>query len=139
IDLAAMSGNDILVAGAEPIFLLDYFACGKLDVGLAADVIPAIAQGREQANCSRIGGETAEMPDMYDPNEYDLAGFAVGLVEKKAILDGSKIAASDAVIVLASSGPPSNGYSLIRKVVAVSGADLHEPFDGGRTLGQALL
>jgi phosphoribosylformylglycinamidine cyclo-ligase len=139
IDLVAMSVNDILVSGAEPIFFLDYFGCGKLDVGVAADVVKGVAEGCEQANCSLIGGETAEMPGMYDPNEYDLAGFAVGLVEKKAIIDGRSIAVGDAVIGLASSGPHSNGYTLVRKVVAVSGSDLYEPFDGDKTLGHALL
>jgi phosphoribosylformylglycinamidine cyclo-ligase len=139
IDLVAMSVNDILVSGAEPIFFLDYFACSKLDVGVAADVVKGIAEGCEQAGCSLIGGETAEMPGMYDPNEYDLAGFAVGLVEKAKIIDGSKIAAGDAIIGLASSGPHSNGYSLVRKVIAVSGEDLYEPFDSKRTLGEALL
>ena len=139
IDLVAMSVNDILVLGAEPCFFLDYFACGKLDVGVAADVVKGIAAGCEQAGCSLIGGETAEMPGMYDPNEYDLAGFAVGLVEKDRIIDGSRIAPGDAVIGLASSGPHSNGYTLVRKVIAVSGADLFEPFEGDRTLGQALL
>jgi phosphoribosylformylglycinamidine cyclo-ligase len=139
IDLVAMSVNDILVAGAEPIFFLDYFACSKLDVGVAADVVKGIAEGCAQANCSLIGGETAEMPGMYDPNEYDLAGFAVGLVEKAKIIDGKKIRPGDAVIGLASSGVHSNGYSLVRKIIAVSGSDLYEPFDAKRTLGEALL
>jgi phosphoribosylformylglycinamidine cyclo-ligase len=139
IDLVAMSVNDILVSGAEPIFFLDYFACSKLDVGVAADVVKGIADGCAQANCALIGGETAEMPGMYDPNEYDLAGFAVGLVEKDRIIDGKSIAVGDVVIGLTSSGPHSNGYSLIRKVIAQSSADLFEPFEDGRTLGQAFL
>jgi phosphoribosylformylglycinamidine cyclo-ligase len=139
IDLVAMSVNDILVSGAEPIFFLDYFACSKLDVGVAADVVKGIAAGCGEANCALIGGETAEMPGMYDPNEYDLAGFAVGLVEKAKIIDGANIVAGDVVLGLASSGTHSNGYSLVRKVIAVSGADLYEAFDDHRTLGDALL
>ena len=138
IDLVAMSVNDILVQGAEPLFFLDYFACGKLHVDTASAVIGGIASGCLQAGCALIGGETAEMPDMYPEGEYDLAGFAVGVVEKSRIIDGSTIAPGDAIIALASSGPHSNGYSLIRRILDVAGADLSAPFDGS-TLGEALL
>jgi phosphoribosylformylglycinamidine cyclo-ligase len=134
-----MSVNDILVLGAEPVFFLDYFACGKLNVDVAADVVKGVAFGCEMAGCALIGGETAEMPGMYDPNEYDLAGFAVGLVEKDRIIDGSRIAAGDVVIGLESSGPHSNGYSLIRKIVATKGGDYDDLFDGKRRLGDALI
>jgi phosphoribosylformylglycinamidine cyclo-ligase len=130
IDLVAMSVNDILVQGAEPLFFLDYFACGKLDVGTAADVIKGIAVGCEESGCALVGGETAEMPGMYPAGEYDLAGFVVGCVDKANIIDGSTIADGDVIFGLASSGAHSNGYSLIRKLIETSGVDMESDFHG---------
>ena len=139
IDLVAMSVNDILVQGAEPLFFLDYFACGKLDVETATSVVSGIAKGCEESLCSLIGGETAEMPSMYQDGEYDLAGFAVGVVEKDKAIDGKLLCAGDVIIGLESSGFHSNGYSLVRKIILHSGLDLESEYAEGVTWGEAIL
>ena len=138
IDLVAMYVNDLVVQGAEQLFFLDYYATGQLRVDQAADVIKGIGDGCLMAGAALVGGETAEMPGMYAAGDYDLAGFSVGVVEKARLIDGSKVSAGDALIGIASSGPHSNGYSLIRRILAVSGADLAQDFHG-RTLGDTLL
>ncbi|MDV7105063.1 phosphoribosylformylglycinamidine cyclo-ligase [Vibrio sp. TH_r3] len=138
IDLVAMCVNDLIVQGAEPLFFLDYYATGKLDIDTAANVVSGIGEGCIQAGCALIGGETAEMPGMYEGEDYDVAGFCVGVVEKADVIDGTKVAAGDALIAVGSSGPHSNGYSLIRKIIEVSNADLTEQLNG-KTIGEQLL
>ena len=138
IDLVAMCVNDLIVAGAEPLFFLDYYATGKLNIDTAASVVEGIGKGCERSGCALVGGETAEMPGMYEGEDYDLAGFCVGVAEKSRIIDGSRVSVGDTLIGLASSGAHSNGYSLIRKIIEVSAADLQAPL-GEQTLAQALM
>lgn len=139
IDLVAMCVNDLVVQGAEPLFFLDYYATGKLDVDTAASVISGIAEGCLQSGCALVGGETAEMPGMYHGDDYDVAGFCVGVVEKSEIIDGSKVADGDVLVALASSGPHSNGYSLVRKIIDVSGVDPQTTDLNGSPLADHLL
>lgn len=141
IDLVAMSANDILVQGALPLFFLDYFSTGKLDVDVAETVIKGISAGCKLAECALLGGETAEMPDMYAEGEYDLAGFCVGIVDNAKLIDGSSIRVGDAIVGIASSGIHSNGYSLVRKIIEKNNVDLNSPFplDESQTFGEVLL
>lgn len=139
IDLVAMCVNDLIVQGAEPLFFLDYYATGKLNVDIAATVVTGIAEGCKQSGCALVGGETAEMPGMYHGNDYDIAGFCVGVVEKSSIIDGSKVQDGDVLIALASSGAHSNGYSLVRKIIEVSGVDPKKTLLEGKPLADHLL
>jgi phosphoribosylformylglycinamidine cyclo-ligase len=139
IDLVAMCVNDLVVCGAEPLFFLDYYATGKLDIDVAAQVVSGIGAGCELAGCALVGGETAEMPGMYEGGDYDLAGFCVGVVEKAEIIDGSRVQAGDVLLALPSSGPHSNGYSLVRKIIEVSGMDINTTMLDGKSLSELLM
>ena len=139
IDLVAMCVNDLVVCGAEPLFFLDYYATGKLNIDVAAQVVTGIGAGCELAGCALVGGETAEMPGMYEGEDYDLAGFCVGVVEKSEIIDGSRVQAGDVLLALPSSGPHSNGYSLVRKIIEVAGVDINQTQLDGQPLTDLLM